>query len=258
MASFAVAAQPCGASERGRIAFPSAATKLALSADGGEAVVSAEAATGSTLPRRGPGGRPSRLESAQLSDRILDVATALFLGDGYGATSIEAVARHARISKRTFYHRFRGKEALFETVVRRLIDRWTPAFDSHLPEAADLAETLRRTAQSMLQAALTPEALALYRMAIAEATRFPALARILHDLGAAAGVDRIARHLEARIAGGELRALDPRFAAEQFILMVVTAPRRRALGLGAPLGPAELRRWIDDTVALFLDGCRRG
>jgi len=39
--------------------------------------------------------------------------------------------------------------------------------------------------------------------------------------------------------------------------MVVTGPRRRALGLGAPLAPAEQRAWIDQTVALFLDGCRR-
>jgi TetR/AcrR family transcriptional repressor of mexJK operon len=99
--------------------------------------------------------------------------------------------------------------------------------------------------------------LALHRIAIAEAPRFPALARILYDLGAAAGIDRIARLLEARIADGELRTIDPRFAAEQFIMMVVTVPRRRALGLGAPLSPAELRTWIDNTVALFLAGCRR-
>ena len=32
---------------------------------------------------------------------------------------------------------------------------------------------------------------------------------------------------------------------------------RHALGLGPPFGPAERRAWIDDTVALFLDGCRR-
>ena len=101
--------------------------------------------------------------------------------------------------------------------------------------------------------ALTPEALALHRMVIAEAPRFPGLARILHELGAAAGIERIARHLEERIATGEIGeigavgALDPRFAAEQFILMVVEGPRRRALGLGAPLGPGELRRWLDDT-----------
>jgi TetR/AcrR family transcriptional regulator, mexJK operon transcriptional repressor len=198
------------------------------------------------------------LQSAQLSERILDVATGLFLGDGYGATSIEGVARHARISKRTFYHRFRGKEALFEAVVRRLIERWMPRFEADPPVGENLAETLRRTAEHMLQAALTPEALALYRMAIAEATRFPALARILHDLGAAAGIERIAHHLEAGIDRGEIRPIDPRFAAEQFIMMVVTVPRRRALGLGTPFGAAERQPWVEATVRLFIDGCRAG
>ena len=220
--------------------------------------MSAEAERGAPVRPRGRGGRPSRLQSAQLSERILDVATALFLGDGFGATSIEAVAKRAGISKRTFYHRFRGKEVLFEAVVRRLIARWTPPFDAALFEAPSLAETLRRSAEHMLGVALTPEALALHRMVIAEATRFPGLARILHELGAAAGIERIARVLEQRIAGGELRPIDPRFAAEQFILMVVSGPRRRALGLGAPLSPAELRDWVDQSVGLFLDGCRGG
>src|SRR5438874_5574506 len=184
---------------------------------------------------RGHGRRPSRLESAQLSDRILDVATALFLNDGFGATSIEAVARRAGISKRTFYHRFRGKEVLFEAVVRRLIERWTPPLDVTLFEGASLVQLLRGAAEYMLGVALTPEALALHRVVIAEATRFPGLARILHELGAATGIERIARVLEPRIASGELRAMDPQFAAEQFILMVLSGPRRRALGLGVPL-----------------------
>jgi TetR/AcrR family transcriptional repressor of mexJK operon len=205
---------------------------------------------------RGHGGRPSRLESAQLSDRILDVATGLFLSDGFGATSIEAVAKRAGISKRTFYHRFNGKEMLFEAVVRRLIERWTPPFDTALLEAPDLAEALRYVAEHMLKVALTPEALALHRMVIAEARRFPRLARVLHELGAAAGIERVARHLEAGIATGEIRAIDPRFAAEQFILMVVTGPQRRAVGLGTPLTAAGLSGWIDDTVKLFIDGCR--
>jgi len=219
--------------------------------------VSAEAERGARVRLRGRGGRPSRLESARLSDRILDVATALFLSDGFGATSIEAVARRAGISKRTFYHRFRGKEVLFEAVVRRLIERWTPPLDAAMFEGPDLAETLHRAGEYMLGVALTPQALALHRVVIAEATRFPGLARILHELGAATGIERIARVLEPRIAGGELQAIDPKFAAEQFILMVVSGPRRRSLGLGAPLTPAELRDWLDQCIALFLDGCRR-
>ena len=214
----------------------------------GEAVVTAQAETGAGVRLRGRGGRPSRVESAQLSDRILEVATKLFLDDGFGATSIESVAKHAGISKRTFYHRFRGKEELFEAVVRRLIERWMPPFDAALLNAPGLEEVLRRSAEHMLDAALTAEGLALHRIVIAEAERFPGLARILYELGAAVGVERIAQ--------GELRPIDSRFAAEQFIQMAVTGPRRRALGLGTRMDGAELRAWIDSTVTLFLDGCR--
>src|SRR6202790_2979870 len=128
--------------------------------------MSLEAEPGTRAHPRGHGGRPSRLESAQLSDRILDVATALFLSDGFGATSIEAVAKRAGISKRTFYHRFNGKEMLFEAVVRRLIERWTPSFDTALLEAPSLAEGLRRTAEHVLRIAKPPEALAVAGMVI--------------------------------------------------------------------------------------------
>ena len=205
---------------------------------------------------RGRGGRPSRQQSAQLAVRILDVAESLFLGHGFGAISIEAVAKRAGISKRTFYHRFPGKERLFEAVVRRLIERWLPPLDAGTVEWPNLADGLGLMAEHLLRIALTPEALALHRIVIAEARQFPGLARMMHEIGAASGIERIAKQLEPRIESGELRAVDPRFAAEEFILMVVTGPQRRALGLAAPLTPAELSAWARDAVALFLDGCR--
>ena len=205
---------------------------------------------------RGRGGRPSRQQSALLADRILDVAETLFLGHGFGATSIEAVAKRAGISKRTFYHRFPGKERLFEAVVRRLIERWLPPFDTEFAEHPALEDGLMHVAQHMLKIALTPEALALHRIVIAEARQFPGLARMMHEIGAASGIERIAKHLEPRIQSGELRAIDPRFAAEEFILMVVTGPQRRALGLATPLTPAELAAWVEHAVSLFLNGAR--
>ena len=85
------------------------------------------------LPKRKPaaptprrGGRPSREDAAQLHDRILDAATDLFFQRGYGATSIEAVAEHARISKRTFYHRYADKATLFGAVLHRIIEGLRP------------------------------------------------------------------------------------------------------------------------------------
>src|SRR6185312_5934969 len=132
---------------------------------------------------------------------------ALFLSHGFGTTSIEAVAKRAGISKRTFYHRFRGKEVLFEAVVRRLIEQWMPPLDAATlvaPDDADMADTLSRAARYILAVALTPEALALHRLVIAEAPRFPGLARILHELGAAAGIERIAKLLEGHAGRDEL------------------------------------------------------
>src|SRR5437879_5032155 len=105
----------------------------------------ADNATVETTLRRG--GRPSRLEAAQLAEKILDVATGLFLTQGFGATSIDAVAEQARISKRTFYHRFRDKADLFEAVVRRLIGRWLPGFDAGLAENGALEELLLGSAK---------------------------------------------------------------------------------------------------------------
>ena len=59
--------------------------------------------------RAARGGRPSRAEALRLRERILIAATELFLAEGYGSTTIEAVAARAGISKRTFYDRFDDK-----------------------------------------------------------------------------------------------------------------------------------------------------
>src|ERR1700693_6175904 len=77
----------------------------------------------------GRAARPSRQQAARLGERIVDAATHLFMSHGYGATSVEAVARRARISKRTFYHRFDDKPALFVAVVHRIVDRLRPPAD---------------------------------------------------------------------------------------------------------------------------------
>jgi hypothetical protein len=141
-------------------------------------------------------------------------------------------------------------------VVRRLIERWLPPFDVALLDAPNIDAALHRVAGHMLNVALTPEALSLHRIVIAEARQFPGLARILHELGAASAVERISRDFDRRVARGEIIRLDTRIAAEQFILMVVTGPQRRALGLGQPMSSSELATWIDCSVGLFLDGCR--
>jgi TetR/AcrR family transcriptional repressor of mexJK operon len=205
------------------------------------------------------GGRPPRLLAEQLREQILEVATSLFLTEGYGATSIEAVARRARISKRTLYSRFRDKAELFGAVVHRLVERMRPP---NVPperyfEGGSLEAILQRLAQLILRAALSPPALALHRVIVAEATRFPELAAAVNREGTRReAIQRIAALLEGEAQAGGLSLTNAEFAAEQFLHMLVAGPQRRALGLGAPMTPDELDAWARDAVDLFLNGCR--
>jgi AcrR family transcriptional regulator len=181
----------------------------------------------------------------------------LFLAEGYGATSIEAVAQHARISKRTFYHRFPDKAALFGAVVHRIIQELRPPAGTPLYEGGNLEEVLRHLARLMLRAVLTPMALALNRLMVAEAQRFPELAAIVaREGGRAELVGQIAGIFERESRAGDLALDRAAFAAEQFLQLVVSLPQRRALGLGTPMTETELDAWADDCVNLFLNGCR--
>ena len=210
----------------------------------------------SSASRRG--GRPSRSEAERLGERILDAATALFFTAGYGATTIEAVAKRARISKRTFYHRFDDKSALFSAVVHRTIDRLRPAPDVPLLDGAGLPEILHRLAGLILSAALSPPAIALHRLIVAESARFPKLAAVVTEQGGTdEAVALIAGVLEREARAGRLTLDAPVFAARQFLHMVISWPQSRALGLGKPMTPAELDAWAGNVVNLFLNGARR-
>jgi TetR/AcrR family transcriptional repressor of mexJK operon len=204
------------------------------------------------------GGRPSREASEQLGELILDAATDLFLTHGFGATSIEAVAQRVRISKRTFYHRFPDKPALFAAVVHRIIARLRPAAGIPLIEGADLQKVLERLATFILRAAVSPKAIALHRLIVAESARFPELTEVLaREGGTEEAITLIAGALEREVKTGRLKLDDPIFAAQQFLQMVIVLPQRHGMGLGAPMSKRELTEWPRKVVDLFLNGCRR-
>ena len=181
----------------------------------------------------------------------------MFLANGFGATSIEQVAKRARISKRTLYHRYQDKAALFGAVLHRIVERMRPAGGIPIVEGADLATNLRRLAELMLRSALRPEAIAVHRLIVGESGRFPRLVAVVNkDSAAEEGVALIAGLLERAAREGRYKVADPDFAARQFLYMVLTVPQRSASGLGPRMSEAQLRDWPRDVVRLFLEGCR--
>jgi AcrR family transcriptional regulator len=54
---------------------------------------------------------------------LVDAARELFARDGYDATSLDAVATRAGVTKGAVYHHFDGKRQLFEAVFSREVER---------------------------------------------------------------------------------------------------------------------------------------
>jgi TetR/AcrR family transcriptional regulator, mexJK operon transcriptional repressor len=202
-------------------------------------------------------GRPSRAEALLLRERILEAATDLFLAEGYGSTSIEAVSARAGISKRTFYDRFDDKAMLFAAVVHRIIDNLRPPPGVPIIAGTTLPDILVRLAGLILLAALSPPAIALHRLVNAEAVRFPELVKAVIGEGTTReAILMIGEMLARELPDANLGSAERRFAAEQFMVMVISIPQRRAMGFGPRMTQAELDAWAKQTVRLFLNGCR--
>jgi TetR/AcrR family transcriptional repressor of mexJK operon len=192
---------------------------------------------------------PSRKRRA-----ILGAAAELFCAQGYGATSMDAVARAAGVSKATLYAHFTGKDALFaEIVAGRLAEvrRETEAGRDHdLPPREALGAMGRRWLRFML----APRTLAIYRIVIGEGARFPDLARAFHAAGPGQGHAWLAGWIDAEIRRGRLRAdTDPHRAGEQMIgLLRGDLYLRCVLGLSTEPAEAEIKAVVEAAAETFL------
>ncbi len=75
-------------------------------------------------------------------DRILAACEAQFAAHGFRATTIEALAEAAAISKVTMYSYFRDKDAVFAAVAERLTARLLDAVTLALGQKASMAERI--------------------------------------------------------------------------------------------------------------------
>lgn len=149
---------------------------------------------------------------------IMAAATALFTTNGYDATSLARIAEAAEVSTATLFKQFPTKADLFEAIV---IDFWSRSTDAPVsPDPEDPAQGLTALGRRYADLLLQPEMAGLHRMVIAEAPRFPELARIQFDLGKEPFFERVHAYLAATDEHGTLRVPHPTIAATQFLGMI--------------------------------------
>ena len=192
-------------------------------------------------------------------DLIVAAAHALFLDDGFVTTSMEAIARRAGVSKATLYAHFEGKEALFADVMERVCHQAGGPTLGDLAAAGGPAEVLTGAGRILIERMLAPEGLALLRVVVGGAARFPGVGRVYWAEGPGTMQRYLAGYLADMDRGGRLEVADPELAAKEFVGLVTgTHLVPVLLGVEPPPAPAEIERVLEDVVAGFLAGLKAG
>ena len=203
--------------------------------------------------KRGPGGRPTREEAERRHRSLLATAFRLFLEKGWDGVSVEEISRQSGVAKGFIYARYTDKGALFVEAIERLMADAIGTLHLADPLPDDVEQGLYAFGRKLLDLVLQPEALAFHRQFIADAGRFPELAKLFVERNRL--LDKIIEVLRTYADRGAIKLSDPRTMAEHFAILVVGIPRMLALLVGRE-PPAEEERRLRAAVRLFLDGCR--
>jgi AcrR family transcriptional regulator len=192
------------------------------------------------MPPAAPSPRWRRRAEAR-PEEILEAALAEFTERGFEAARMEDVARRAGLSKAGVYLYFDSKETLLKELIKAKVAPLARQAEAIAAAgASDPLAALRLIASNAAKLTREPMVLATPRLVISIAGRFPEIADFYRVNVAALARAAIVKLIEAAIAKGAIRAVDPHAAAHAFIgPLLLEAIWTHVLGGESALGPPE-------------------
>jgi TetR/AcrR family transcriptional regulator, mexJK operon transcriptional repressor len=196
------------------------------------------------------GGRPTKIEAAQRTVRILEISTKLFIDHGYTATTLDEIARSAGVAKKTLNASYGGKAEIFSAVVRYRVARSGISELGLTLDKGSAKKTLKAAAERLLQLIVAEESVDLRRLLIAESRRFPELMQGILGVTQANIGGIVAALLEEMNTRGLLRVPNAHTAAKHFMdLTIGRAYLHSAAGLPNAL-PTSAE--LDEKIAMYI------
>lgn len=209
----------------------------------------------SPTPCSPPEGQPGRREARreERRDHILEVAGKSFMENGYAGTTMSAIASTLGGSKGTLWSYFPSKDVLFDAFLDRATQQFRAELQLKLREADTLERALGRLGEILIAKLTSPDTIALLRLVIGEAGRFPEVGRIYYERGPQPMLELVSGLLQHAMDRGLLRRDDPRHAA-QYLVALYSAAFNLTLQIGVRNWPtaAEIRTEAHNAVTLFL------
>jgi AcrR family transcriptional regulator len=202
---------------------------------------------------------PAQDRESSHAGRKVDIVTRaawqMFLDQGFSATSMDAIAKAAGVSKATLYAYFPSKEALFASLI--VAECESLQHDLPLPRlSAGLSEALREFAKQYLHTFIHRRDVAFVRIIANESGRFPVLARLFYESGPQATIQRLSGFLDEARANKLLEFDDPMEAAKQFLSLIRgELPLMIVLGL-SDLTEKAIEEGIEAGLKFFLKACQ--
>jgi TetR/AcrR family transcriptional regulator, mexJK operon transcriptional repressor len=163
---------------------------------------------------------PSAGRRPEKTEAILEAAGQLFREHGYGAVSMDQIAREAGVSKATVYAHFSSKDRLFAAMVHNACRVYAEGLMPAVTEMENVREALTHICREIERFLLSPKTLGIYRVIIAEGPRFPELVQAFVESGPLPFRKMLAEFFEANNRRGTLNVPNPRLAAHQLIWLV--------------------------------------
>jgi TetR/AcrR family transcriptional regulator of autoinduction and epiphytic fitness len=192
----------------------------------------------------------SKRDTTKKQESILDAAVKAFTEQGFDNASMDYIAETAGASKRTVYNHFASKEALFQAVIDRLMQKLVALKQIAYDPGRRLEDQLADFAEAKLALAKHPAWLSLIKVALPVFIRNPKLAEETMEK-AEAGGDALAQWLEAADRDGALSVPDSALASQVFWSMMAGAFFWPLVFHGPP-DDAAINTMKNELIATFL------
>jgi AcrR family transcriptional regulator len=186
--------------------------------------------------------------SSSIRDRVLNAAFSLFREHGFSRTSMLDIVTKARISKRDLYALFRNKHEVLAACIRERTERMRKPLGTNIavPETREALTTLLiEFGVSALTTMCHPDALTVFRLAIAESDRAPEVGRTLDSSAREANIKALTELIRKAQSRDLIAAADPAVLVARFfsalagdllirlLMRVSQAPTEREIGARA-------------------------
>lgn len=194
-----------------------------------------------------------RIINQKKNAAILKAAVLLFPKHGFEKTTMDDIANHAGVTKQTVYSHFKSKDQLFIQMIDTLCQRGVSQAPVTKGRKKSFENLLFDVGANLLTLITSPEGMAVTRLVIAEAGRFPKIGKLYYESGSKRIIQLLGEFLTQQNALGNCAIPNTESAAAYFFALLKGQYFLR-MTLGVPPIPSQKEKHahVKEVVAIFL------